>query len=200
MAHPVIDVDMDADEQTRERLESSPAASPSRTFQSSQTAAGKLFLSPKGRVTYSDRFIPSRAASSRLSFSLLDRESAASEPRAPDREVGHGRQKPSLLQSSGTAVRRAACCVACENTGLGGMRGVGGQEALSTSHRAVGSPERARKASGLEGCWGRHRSQSMLCGGRNCIAPRALPDSQGASALRQRRSPSLLRRPSTAFC
>jgi len=38
-------------------------------------------------VTYSDRFIPSRAASARLNFSLLDREAAAAEPaRGAERE------------------------------------------------------------------------------------------------------------------
>ena len=38
-------------------------------------------------MTYSDRFIPSRAASARLNFSLLDREAAAAEPaRGAERE------------------------------------------------------------------------------------------------------------------
>jgi cell division cycle 20-like protein 1 (cofactor of APC complex) len=46
--------------------------------------------SPK--VTYSDRFIPSRAASSRLEFSVLDREAAASETprRAAEKEESNG--------------------------------------------------------------------------------------------------------------
>lgn len=38
-------------------------------------------------MTYSDRFIPSRAASARLNFSLLDAEAAAAEPaRGAERE------------------------------------------------------------------------------------------------------------------
>ena len=40
---------------------------------------GTPFRSPKPRVTYSDRFIPSRAVSARLDYSILDREAAASE-------------------------------------------------------------------------------------------------------------------------
>ncbi len=45
--------------------------------------------STKGRVTYSDRFIPSRAAAARLDFSILDREHVTSEVNksAADREV-----------------------------------------------------------------------------------------------------------------
>lgn len=47
-----------------------------------------LYRSPRQTVTYSDRYIPSRAMASRLNFSLLEREEVASEPRAPvDREV-----------------------------------------------------------------------------------------------------------------
>lgn len=44
------------------------------------------------RVTYSDRFIPSRAASSRLDFSILDREAAASETpkRTAEKEESNG--------------------------------------------------------------------------------------------------------------
>jgi len=39
-------------------------------------------------VTYSDRFIPSRAASSRLNFSVFDRETATSEvQKPPDKDV-----------------------------------------------------------------------------------------------------------------
>ena len=39
-------------------------------------------------MTYSDRFIPSRAASTRLNFSVFDRETAASEPqKPPDKDV-----------------------------------------------------------------------------------------------------------------
>lgn len=43
-------------------------------------------------MTYSDRFIPSRAASSRLDFSILDRETAASETpkRTAEKEESNG--------------------------------------------------------------------------------------------------------------
>ena len=44
--------------------------------------------SPRVQVTYSDRFIPSRAASSRLNFSVFDRETATSEvQKPPDKDV-----------------------------------------------------------------------------------------------------------------
>ena len=48
--------------------------------------------SPHSRLTYSDRFIPCRAASSRLDYSILDREAAASETprRAAEKEEGNG--------------------------------------------------------------------------------------------------------------
>eukprot|EP00198_Chlamydomonas_reinhardtii_P008278 XP_001697615.1 activator and specificity factor for anaphase promoting complex [Chlamydomonas reinhardtii] len=48
--------------------------------------------SPKSRVTYSDRFIPSRAPTARLDFSILDREMATSEvsKQATEREVCEG--------------------------------------------------------------------------------------------------------------
>ena len=46
-----------------------------------------LHRSARTAVTYSDRFIPSRAASARLNFSLLDCEAAAAEPaRGAERE------------------------------------------------------------------------------------------------------------------
>ncbi|KAK9803851.1 hypothetical protein WJX73_008551 [Symbiochloris irregularis] len=46
------------------------------------------FRSPRSPVTYSDRFIPSRAAAARLNFSLLDRESVELEAmiKGPERE------------------------------------------------------------------------------------------------------------------
>ncbi|KAK9807688.1 hypothetical protein WJX72_006157 [[Myrmecia] bisecta] len=46
-----------------------------------------VYRSPRGQVTYSDRFIPSRASSARLNFSILDRETAAAEqPKTTERE------------------------------------------------------------------------------------------------------------------
>lgn len=52
------------------------------------------WFSPKSRVRYSDRFIPSRAATARLDFSALDREVVADQVNrnAQDREVS---QQPS---------------------------------------------------------------------------------------------------------
>jgi hypothetical protein len=58
------------------------------------TGAGGLgspgWFSPKSRVRYSDRFIPSRAATARLDFSALDREVVADQVNksAQEREVG----------------------------------------------------------------------------------------------------------------
>ena len=47
-----------------------------------------LCRSPRSQVTYSDRFIPSRAASSRLNFSVFDRETATSDiQKPPDKDV-----------------------------------------------------------------------------------------------------------------
>ena len=50
---------------------------------------GNLCWYPKARITYSDRFIPSRAAAARLDFSILDREIVTSEvsKSATEREV-----------------------------------------------------------------------------------------------------------------
>lgn len=70
----------------------SGAASASRGAGSSQGAGGlgsPSWFSPKSRVRYSDRFIPSRAATARLDFSALDREVVADQVNksAQDREV-----------------------------------------------------------------------------------------------------------------
>lgn len=59
-----------------------PLASPTRGMGCPRSAPGSplnnMWFSPRrDRVTYSDRFIPSRAATSRLDFSILDRELAA---------------------------------------------------------------------------------------------------------------------------
>lgn len=48
-----------------------------RSRSNNDNQLGPSFLSPKSRVTYSDRFIPSRATTARLDFSVLDREVAA---------------------------------------------------------------------------------------------------------------------------
>jgi cell division cycle 20-like protein 1 (cofactor of APC complex) len=58
-----------------------------------RTPGGSPFPSPRGgRTAYSDRFIPSRALSSRLDASPLEREAAAAEAprRGADREDGNG--------------------------------------------------------------------------------------------------------------
>ena len=51
---------------------------------------GTPYRSPRNRVAYSDRFIPSRAVSSRLDYSILERETLASDPahRPADKEEG----------------------------------------------------------------------------------------------------------------
>ncbi len=50
-------------------------------------------------MTYSDRFIPSRASSMRLNFSVFDRETAASEPqKPPDKDVRLTVKEPSCAQ------------------------------------------------------------------------------------------------------
>lgn len=75
----------------------SAPASASRGAGSSQGAGGlgsPSWFSPKSRVRYSDRFIPSRAATARLDFSALDREVVADQVNksAQDREVRQQRQ------------------------------------------------------------------------------------------------------------
>lgn len=70
----------------------SGAASASRGAGSSQGVGGMgspSWFSPKSRVRYSDRFIPSRAATARLDFSALDWEVVADQVNksAQDREV-----------------------------------------------------------------------------------------------------------------
>jgi hypothetical protein len=74
-----------------------PGPSDSQPGPSSPTKAAGYsdapFRSPKPKITYSDRFIPSRAVSARLDYSILDRETAASE--TPRRWGGAGgRQCP----------------------------------------------------------------------------------------------------------
>lgn len=65
-----------------------PTASPRvDTFLRSLESPSAISQSPRRSIVYSDRFIPSRATSSRLGFSLLDREMAASEnPGTADRD------------------------------------------------------------------------------------------------------------------
>ena len=57
-----------------------PTASPSvDTLRRSLESPSAVFSSPRRAIVYSDRYIPSRATSSRLDFSMLDRERAANE-------------------------------------------------------------------------------------------------------------------------
>ena len=58
-------------------------APPCRPCKHPLTQGCRRRRSPRSQVTYSDRFIPSRAASSRLNFSVFDRETATSEPQKP---------------------------------------------------------------------------------------------------------------------
>ena len=67
-----------------------PPSSPLRAlFAEQQAQQAGAFWSPKSRITFSDRFIPSRAAAARLDFSILDREIVTSEvsKHASEREV-----------------------------------------------------------------------------------------------------------------
>ena len=59
---------------------------------SGPAGVGTPYRSPRERITYSDRFIPSRAVSSRLDYSILEREMLAAEPRraAADKEESSG--------------------------------------------------------------------------------------------------------------
>jgi hypothetical protein len=76
-------------------------AGSSRSGAAAAAAAGGLgspsWFSPKSRVRYSDRFIPSRAATARLDFSALDREVVAdqvnksAQEREVRREIGQAR-------------------------------------------------------------------------------------------------------------
>lgn len=56
------------------------------------TASASPNPSPRNRIAYSDRFVPSRAFSSRLEFSVLERETAAAEParRPSDKDEATG--------------------------------------------------------------------------------------------------------------
>ena len=47
-----------------------------------QTGGRCICRSPKAQISYSDRFIPTRSATARLNFSVLDRDAAAEEAAA----------------------------------------------------------------------------------------------------------------------
>lgn len=90
------------------------------------------------RVTYSDRFIPSRATSSRLDFSILDRETAASETprRTVEKEESNGAYNM-LLRSE--LLGCPAAPLSPEKNGGGGMGGTSasGVHPASPSKRCV---------------------------------------------------------------
>lgn len=71
-------MDMDSGPASTSQPAADPYQSPRRSRPNTPTAS-PAFWSPKARVTYSDRFIPSRSAAARLDFSILDREIVASE-------------------------------------------------------------------------------------------------------------------------
>ena len=56
--------------------------------------------SPRSQVTFSDRFIPSRAAAARLNFSVLERETAAAEPGSTATDKEEPNQAYNLLLRS----------------------------------------------------------------------------------------------------
>lgn len=93
--------------------------------------------SPK--ITYSDRFIPSRATSSRLDFSILDREAAASETprRTAEKEESNGAYNM-LLRSE--LLGCPAAPVSPEKTGGPNGMGMGG---ASTSGVNPSSPSKS---------------------------------------------------------
>ena len=76
----------------------------------------------RGGVSYCDRFIPSRATSSRLDFSILDREAAASETpkRAAEKEESNGAYNM-LLRAE-----LLGCPTAPVSPEMGGAGGAGG--------------------------------------------------------------------------
>ncbi|GAB4820048.1 hypothetical protein N2152v2_007094 [Parachlorella kessleri] len=78
-------------QQQQQQHQPAEPSSPSKVGQG-YGGGGTPFRSPKPRVTYSDRFIPSRAVSARLDYSILDREAAASEMprRTAEKEEGNG--------------------------------------------------------------------------------------------------------------
>ncbi|KAI3430499.1 hypothetical protein D9Q98_005094 [Chlorella vulgaris] len=92
------------------------------------------------RVTYSDRFIPSRATSSRLDFSILDRETAASETprRTVEKEESNGAYNM-LLRSE--LLGCPAAPLSPEKNGGGGMGGT----SASGVHPASPSKSPSRK-------------------------------------------------------
>lgn len=103
------------------------------------------FRSP--RITYSDRFIPSRAVSARLDYSILDREAAASETprRTAEKEEGNGAYnmllRSELLGCPGGGARSpekgtssvhvsspSKRCGAARGAGPGAWRGAAGRQ------------------------------------------------------------------------
>ena len=78
-----------------------PNASPSvDTLRRSLESPSAVFSSPRRAIVYSDRYIPSRATSSRLDFSMLDRERVNNEsPVQPEREDANPAYRNMLRQT-----------------------------------------------------------------------------------------------------
>lgn len=87
----------------------SPIRGPHRNLAAGASPSGSWF-SPRSKIRYSDRFIPSRAATARLDFSVLDRELAAAEVNktAQEREV-----RRQSLQSTAAAYMSTCSLPAC---------------------------------------------------------------------------------------
>ncbi|KAK9835660.1 hypothetical protein WJX74_005241 [Apatococcus lobatus] len=67
---------------------------------SKRSAPDTSYRSPRSQVTFSDRFIPSRAAAARLNFSVLERETAAAEPNSTAADKEESNQAYNLLLRS----------------------------------------------------------------------------------------------------
>jgi hypothetical protein len=78
-----------------------PTASPNvDTLRRSLESPSAVYSSPRRAIVYSDRYIPSRATSSRLDFSMLDRERDAHDsPIKQDREDANPAYKNMLRQT-----------------------------------------------------------------------------------------------------
>ena len=113
-----------------------PNASPTvDTLRRSLESPSAVFSSPRRAIVYSDRYIPSRATSSRLDFSMLDRErDAQKSPIQQEREdanpayknmlrqtlLGCGLARPRQLRSRAVAPRQERlaikdCALGCCN-------------------------------------------------------------------------------------
>ncbi|GAX72574.1 hypothetical protein CEUSTIGMA_g30.t1 [Chlamydomonas eustigma] len=74
-----ISMSLGASASTEPRMSGSEAQRKDRAPPSTPTKSPSYLWSPKSKIVYSDRFIPSRAVAARLDFSVLDRERVSTE-------------------------------------------------------------------------------------------------------------------------